>query len=573
MSRHIVVIDVGSKQSYIFGTNKQVLAVGASDLVARATIDWVDEAVRSLPSVASLSGADLEDAVTARTLLSFSGRAILHLDREEARQVIATVTRRALHDAPGMDVWGHIGVELDDAMTTLPDAVRDAFRGIDAERATRRSPAAAGQAPPFVMPCAFTGAPASVLPSRSADKAPRSRGIDTVWKAGSVGRKAFVDRICGGTNPDAGATSTEREAIDAAVVSACRLSRGDGVSNAGWVGVIHADGNGFGQIFVNLHRAYPDGADYLEAYRELSAASDWALFAAVRAATLEVHRVHAAGRPMRDWLLPILLGGDDAAMVVDGRYAWTFAKALVQKFTTAAAQKQIFADALGRVRSAVTDGTFVPGRLTMAAGLAYVKPHFPYSHANRLAEQLASSAKLLKTLDECSIDFHVHYESSLRDLGPIRDETIVDGTAHHAGPFILRDDGAHPAPDADLAAHAEVRAVEDLEEVVARLRSRHVSNTFAHALRAAALAGGTAQDAVFARAQSRPDLDDEARAAYRDLGARVQVRVRDAGAARTAPLPVELNQIVQAIDLSDVHDPRTTPGAAAPERGDQEADR
>lgn len=543
MGRHIVVIDVGSKQSYIFATNKQVLAVGASHLVEEATTRWVTDAL-------GIDPAAWQD--DSRVLVLFSGRALLHLTTEEATSMLETVTRRAIEEAPGLDIWGHVGDELPDDLTGLPAAVSNALRALDRQRARRRAPAAAGQSIPFVVPCAFTGAPASVLPRRAADARARSRGIDLAWESGRSGRDAFVSRIVG----DAGEEGRQR--VENAVVTASELGRGDGVSNAGWVGVIHADGNGMGQIFTNLDRAYPDGQEYLKVYRALSAATDSALLSSTRTAVEEVARVHGGAQEPSGWMLPIILGGDDAAMIVDGRYAWTFATALVRGFTDAAAAEPIFAEALRRT-SEVAQG-FLPRRLTMAAGLAYVKPHFPYSHANHLAEALAQSAKSLKQLDHSSIDFHVHYESSLRTLSDVRADHDTEDGVQFAGPFVVADGApmSSAAPE-DLREHGRHRLVADFEGLVDQVRGPEISNTFVHALRAACLDGEQARTALFDRVTERLDLDAAGKKPYRDLQSHATVEV-PAGVPGLAP---RFSRIVQAIDLADVHDPTVPPGGGA----------
>ena len=72
-------------------------------------------------------------------------------------------------------------------------------------------------------------------------------------------------------------------------------------------------------------------------------------------------------------------------------------------------------------------------RLGVTAGVANVKPHYPFSSAYALAEGLAHSAKRqlndrfhLKngrgTLPVTVLDFHVHHSSSGDDIGVIREE-------------------------------------------------------------------------------------------------------------------------------------------------------
>lgn len=44
MSQHVVLLEAGGKQAFIFGTNKQAVNVGASDLIRSLGEGWVREA-------------------------------------------------------------------------------------------------------------------------------------------------------------------------------------------------------------------------------------------------------------------------------------------------------------------------------------------------------------------------------------------------------------------------------------------------------------------------------------------------------------------------------------------------
>jgi hypothetical protein len=87
----------------------------------------------------------------------------------------------------------------------------------------------------------------------------------------------------------------------------------------------------------------------------------------------------------------------------------------------------------------------------MCAGVAIVKPHYPFHQAYELAEQLLRSAKQVKkkvrhrvrgeevSLPCSALDFHVLYDSSGVKLDEIRQKLTVkkDGTFLYAKPYVV----------------------------------------------------------------------------------------------------------------------------------------
>jgi len=135
-----------------------------------------------------------------------------------------------------------------------------------------------------------------------------------------------------------------------------------------YVAVVHADGNGVGQIVTALS-AQPDGPRCFRAFSSGLAA------ATSRAAGQAVVRVllpHA-----RDGILParpVVLGGDDLTLIVRAPLAVAFAEAFLEAFETETASVH-------------------PGGLTACAGVAIVKARFPFDRAHDLAEGLCGRAK------------------------------------------------------------------------------------------------------------------------------------------------------------------------------------
>ena len=135
-------------------------------------------------------------------------------------------------------------------------------------------------------------------------------------------------------------------------------------------------------------------------------------------------------------ILPVVVGGDDVTVICHARFALPLVRAFVLAFEeqTAAAET---------VRAVTGSG------LTAAAGIAYVKPHHPFSAAYALAEELAGSAKRL-TRAGSSVDLHVAFESTLADLAGLR-RLSAGGLARYGGPYVITAQDSPAAGPRDIA--------------------------------------------------------------------------------------------------------------------------
>ncbi len=133
----------------------------------------------------------------------------------------------------------------------------------------------------------------------------------------------------------------------------------------GYLAVVHVDANGVGSILAN--ELIPDWQKFSE---ELSAATE----AAAKAAMSVLLPAQANGRvPAR----PIVLGGDDFTVIVPARYAIAMAQSFLSTFE----------------QETETRRTHVVRKLSACAGIAIVKPGWPFIDAHELAESLCKSAK------------------------------------------------------------------------------------------------------------------------------------------------------------------------------------
>jgi hypothetical protein len=196
-----------------------------------------------------------------------------------------------------------------------------------------------------------------------------------------------------------------------------------------YVGIIHADGNGLGQLVMALGAAVEHLADdrYLKVLSEFSSGLDGATHKAVRRATQLALAPHAVDGvlPAR----PFILGGDDLGIIVRGDCALAFTKAFLEFFED---ETEKFIKKLSKDYGEALAGCPLPERLTAAAGIAYVKPHQPFFRAYELAESLCAHAKHATKkraeaggLVPSAVAFHRVTTSMIEEYGPTRVRELV----------------------------------------------------------------------------------------------------------------------------------------------------
>lgn len=529
VGRHWTVIETGGNQAYIFAANKQMINVGASELVWRVGNQWAREA-------ASSQGERVEAVVVA------SGKALLLVDHPDTgRAVIRAVTERALTEAPGLEVWGVVDptpVADDD---DVGPALSRAYRLHAAWRGRRPAPLLRSPILPFTVPCRFTGQPAVGF-ARDND---RPVPVSARYLAAAELRDAGRARMAGDFGNRAVAQPT---------------AANDGVRRQGWIAVLHADGNGIGEVFQRLAEVYT-GDEFLDRLRAFSHALDEVTRAALREA------VDKQDRPGQDgWLLPLIVGGDDVTAVLDGRLAFDLARDFLLAFERRSRECRALTEVVTRVREHAGQPP-AGGGLTASVGIAYVKPHYTFSAAYRLAEELCSSAKAVKHhAPGCGgLDFHVLHDSVGRPLSRLREPLTVTWQGPlrlWPGPVVVT--GQDP-PESRWACARDVRHLAAAMTTVASgdAGGPVLSRAGLHQLRRALLAGGAAIDR--AREQvllwAAGDTGTAIRAARTFLEQHLRVPVDGEDAAFSRVLGA-MDLVDMAVGTAEPADPRPV-GVAA----------
>jgi len=436
-SGYLVLFETSGNQAYIYATNKLRENIGASELTYRAGTQWVLEAA-GFKNVPTDDPAGFREWLTKQSntnlveiILCTSGKSLLLVSDEiEAKKIVAEVTSRAICEAPGLSITGAI-VELKGRdKKSVAQAMKEAHERFNTNRDMMPTPAQRFAMLPFCEPCATTGLPAAMFQNNEplSSVSLKKRGVREGWfkRIGNV----FENRNS----------------------KLCISSSSDQLENEfgglSWLGVVFADGNGLGQIMMNFENWLEDGDDYLNTLRAFSVELDTAIEAAFYDACLELEKLGATQKmengKKRLPLVPLLLGGDDLTVLVDGRFALPFTRAFLEAFEKHTEQqptiKKIAQTALGA------------GRLSAGAGIAIVKAHFPFHSAHALAESLLKSAKLAKQKVRqknksqpypCSaLDFHILFDAAFASLDDIRKErrtTTVDEVVCQlwGGPYVV----------------------------------------------------------------------------------------------------------------------------------------
>lgn len=513
-SVYLVLIETSGNQNYIFSTNRLRENVGASELTYQACTYWVREAVDRRNSQKQFENCRTPESFRkalrnqpcleetnqrAEIIVAASGKAlILTKDEDTAKAIISEVTRKALQEAPGLDIAGvykEIPVVQGFAREkTLGAAIKQVHKIFEQARSRRPSPENRFLRLPIVAACAVSGLPAAEIDTLGRKPKPIS-------KVSATKRDKAEDARTRLTNLD--------QKLQAQIDQLLEPETEDQEEKRSWLAVVHADGNGLGQIFLNFEDHLGDdksNRQYINQYREFSLALDECTETAFKTA-LNVFPEELdpkTGKVVP--VVPLILGGDDLTAVCDGHYALEFTRVFLQEFERQTETKPVIAEIAKKV--------FGVGRLSACAGVAIVKRHFPFSVAYDLAEELIKSAKEVKrkvtkqsdpnTPFPCSaIDFHILYDTSSIDLRDIRSKLEPEPqTQLYNRPYVVSDD-LHQANGQDWV---ELHQWQRLRDRVQALSDGKLPSSQSHALRTALFLGKGAADAQYCLVQQRYDL-------------------------------------------------------------------
>lgn len=443
MRRYMVLVETSGNQRYIFATDKRRENVGASDLIDRVAREWGENAIQRARKL----GHDVQVHVAA------AGKLLFHMDDGvAARDIVREVTLTALHEAPGLDVAGVVCEFESSEVHGLRDASRAVHRQFQEARAGRPGPDTRFLQLPLVERCGSSGMPAFGFEPVGGRDEPRSAaslaklravrhgayerlaeciGVET-WELEHEIVPILASAADDDNTDESDAFRPDRKEDDAGD----GRSRSDaGTKRVSWVAVVHADGNALGEVFRSLD-------DPLDDPYRFSTSIDRCTKWAFRRAVIETWGGADGELPL---ILPLVLGGDDLTVLCDGQCAVDFAIHFLRAFEGYVDERHVADDDIAASECIRTTMTRKGKRMTASAGVAIVKPHYPFSAAHELASELASSAKRVRQPHQLgcpasSLDFHVLYDSTASELDAIRERLRVDGAELTAKPYVVLSD-------------------------------------------------------------------------------------------------------------------------------------
>lgn len=413
----LLVVETASIQKYIFNSNRLRENIGASYLVAAATGDWAFEAVRQVVEASggahNITGGNalddtvtIEQAATSAEVLYAGGGNFVALFRDEATAEDFTwaLSSKVLAEAPGLRLGIHDEPFIP-GEDVFGDTLRNVFDGLKNKRSTQSS----------VMPMAGLGVTvmcdSTALPAVGFDRtSDKKRPIAAEVRAKIDAAKAANDDLEWRLPPGEGHTYPSD--LD-------DLGRTRGESSM--IAVVHADGDGIGQLIQGIAQKYRDAShvrQHIQALRDFSRFLNNSAQAALQAT---LHQLQQGFTESADLALlftgkrdeqgriylpfrPLVFGGDDVTFVCDGRIGLTLALAYVRNF------------------QAITAEAGKP--LTACAGISIVKSHYPFARAYQLAEELGASAKKYRRelqREVCCLDWHMAASGIFGELEGIRE--------------------------------------------------------------------------------------------------------------------------------------------------------
>ncbi len=532
---YLVLIETSGNQNYIFSTNKLKENIGASELTYLAGTKWVLESVDKVNKSTKLLGLfkngeelrdkllndkilnppiDTNNDIKVEVIVATSGKALL-LTKEEktAKEIIQYVTLKALKEAPGLDICGVIH-EFNWDKNDLGDVNTQIHQKFATIRSKRPAPDLRFLRLPIINECTTSGLPASELDFDSENKSVISVVSSSKRHSSEKGLER-IRELLKKEKPDINFPGSIRELIE-------YLDNQQGI----WLSVIHADGNGLGEIFLKFQNfinnqnqnCAVDNRNYVDKLRRFSIALD---ICTEKAFISALDAFESTDNKNFATIIPLVLGGDDLTVVCDGKIAIEFTKKFLTAFekeTKCQSQEH-----LDGIIPEIAEKALGISHLSACAGIAIIKPKFPFSVAYELAENLMQSAKDVKkkvTHPEtgkpypCSaLDFHILYDSSSVDFKSIRSKIEKENQKLHNRPYIVTSvEDIQQAKDKDIE-WAKFHQFSELETKIQVLVAkdendggkRKLPNSQMHDLKAGLFLGKEVADARYRLIKDRYD--------------------------------------------------------------------
>ena len=229
-----------------------------------------------------------------------------------------------------------------------------------------------------------------------------------------------------------------------------------------WISIIHADGNGLGQVVQKVGKNAAEFKEFSEKLDKATILSAQAAWDRIKMTDI----LQSNPIPIR----PIVLGGDDLTVICRADFAIEYVAAFMQEFEIKT--EEFFHDILQK------HNVFENGakKLTACAGVAFIKSSFPFYYGYELAEALCGEAKkhakaLDKNLAPSCLMFHKVQDSFVEKYQEIEKRELLTkgGVSFKYGPYYMQEIGGKPTVEVLLEYVRELDS-EDGNKIKSHLR-------------------------------------------------------------------------------------------------------
>lgn len=398
MAKYLYGAAVQGIQSFIFQTNKLRDIAGASELVNQICTTLFEDV------------AGKADVVYKKIVMAAGNIKVIFDDKSLLEKAVKEFPMRAMLMAPGITISQAV-VEYNDDYAVKSLELEDLLRQ---ERNRCVQPTISFSA---IERSRTTGLPAVEL--RGKDK----EWLDAATKAKrDVYNKEFfaLPQKSFGISYEQCKKQVEAEFKEIA-------------NKKSWLAVIHADGNGLGQLVQTI-------GNCTDKMKTFSATLDQINTDAAQEAYNKIKKYFEEDKiiPIR----PIVLGGDDFTAVCRADFAIEYVEAYISAFERLSSER--LAEELANAHMQ---------KISICAGIAFIKDTYPFHYGYTLAEELCSVAKKdakslasEQYLAESCIMFHKVQSSFVEDFDAIKQKelTTIDGRSYVFGPYYI-----HPQSERD----------------------------------------------------------------------------------------------------------------------------
>lgn len=233
-----------------------------------------------------------------------------------------------------------------------------------------------------------------------------------------------------------------------------------------WIAVIHADGNGIGDIVAKIGK---DSKVMSRFSTELDNATQAA--AQIAYGTIREEAEKAKKLPIR----PVVIGGDDLTVICRGYLAVDFVTAYLKAFEEQTKEK--FKDLIPQIDNEEANKLLSKG-LTACAGIAFIKSSYPFYYGYDLAEALCGEAKQDAKSDKVKeangnqapscLMFHKVQSSFVEDYAEIKRKelTTADRGSLCFGPYYLNKESIDKIDKIDKTEDRKYRSRWSIDELI-----------------------------------------------------------------------------------------------------------